>query len=1344
MGAKPGVQIDLFGAVPPRATGSARAVGETSLPGVRDVAPRIADPIPTKAVIPPSVIDVVSGKAIQDAGAELVYNRRNRVKTAKGWSDIAHLNDALKVKEAVKGNVWPKPDYKQLIEDGMQPMVAHIVKQVYDSVAVKPVIGGRDVLDDAALQRYIAGLNRVESGVMQWARDSVALKHWADSNARYAGAMLGQRISITELAAERKTLLDAVCPGGWKEYRAEVLISGGNKLLAALQPKFDEIKRAIKAIDGGWPEKREAWEVQGFRVVENPVVIVDKLSSRNDGYFLTVHDKYVKSFDSEADALAAAALIKPFVLFGKRGFVDSFESETAAIDAAKERTRREKGGVVGEKGERVEAIEREGVSRRMEGEDVSSERLKSEFGLKGVNFGNWMKTPSARAEAQLHLNHAFDSLHDLAEILGVPPKAMSLNGMLGLAIGAQGAGGAYAAHFVPGVNEINLTRTNGAGSLAHEWAHAMDHYFATQAGLATAEEPYLTEHAHLGLMKPVRQMVDGKVIASEVPRFSEVRPEIVSVFGAIVDAMDKRLNTADEAQTEREARLGKAKGSLENWLKAIRRDFDFQPIHGLMVQRNGKGVLFMDAFDEMAARVRAGDVGYGRQAISKSAYISPVVVEMRDLYKAKTGRVYSIDNIKSLQHWIDTVGYQQAQIATDEEHVPQKVATEFAKNANALDKEKGGKSYWGTRLEKFARAFDAFVSDELEARGARNGYLSHPGRAGVTVPMGAEREAVNGAFRTLVDKVKVREMDRGAVLFSCGKNGSAASQDMSVSVIETEINRMRQDWSAMPPVKVVNKVSDLPFTAPINTDGAYCDGRVYVVAENIENMKQLQKVMAHECVLHHSLEEMLGDYGFSKLHCGIQKLKKSGDTVVTKLADEILQRYGVLSPQNETKEIVARAGEQCLDDTGNVKVGFGFMKSVFAGVASWFRDHGISFPFTNIELQGIMHDAGEWVKRDVRGHAGGKRVPAHSADRLDGAVLNSFAGVRAENAPLDALRLAREMMLSGVADRAIWQETGWTFGFADGKPRFEIPDNLATWHGTVVRHPDVYKAYEDSAFPLCDIPWYKVKKAGGAYYSPEGMERIVVGGDESEKLSSGLHELQHAIQYREGFARGGKPEDFHEQDVTDKELSRINQEVHRLYEQNPEFYRDSVKATQLQIAVKDKFGSSNGDVNDPLVQEWWAAIDQRDTHPESVAWFSLKSEECYMARDRVLVSPMDQYTRLAGEVEARLTQARRGMSADERAAAYPVDQMDVAVKDQIVRLGAQVPGLVVDGLHSGKVLDVAAGVVTQKVGRGGETVRHSACRLSSKVEIGDVVDIQYRDGVGVVGKELGTDKSLAR
>lgn len=900
----------------------------------------------------------VSGasRVIQDAGEELTYNRRNRVKTAKGWDDISRLNDSLKVKETVKSAIWPKPDFQQLITDGMQPIVAHIVKQVYDSVAVKPMIGARGALDDLTLQKYITALNRIEKGLMHWSRDREALKQWTNANLRVAGAMLGQRISIAELAAEPRSLLDAIYPEGWKACRDEVILAGGNKLLGALQPGHDEIKRAMKAINEGWPAKREAWEVQGYRIVENPNAVIEKFSHK-ESFFLTVEDSYLGSFDSLAEAEALKAQLKSFGLFSKRVMVGSFLTEQEAVDAAKLLTRRDKGSVIGEKGVSVEAVEREGVNRRIEGEDISSERLMLEFGLKGVNFGNWLKTPSAKAEAQLHLNHAFDSLHDLAEILNVPPKAMSLNGMLGLAIGAQG-GGSHAAHFVPGVNEINLTRSSGAGSLAHEYGHALDHYFATQAGLASKAEPFLTEHALLGPVREVTQLVDGKYVAAKVPRFGELRPEIATAFSTIVDLMEKRLNTKDEAKASQNAQLEKSKKNVAGWLKSIRRDFAGQE----------------DAFDVLAARVQAGDVGDGKIAISRAVHISPAVAEIRDLYKAAHERVYSLENIKGLQAWVDSAAFQQSKLAADADHVPQKVASDFSINARALDLEKGGKPYWSTKLEKFARAFDAFVSDGLVTRHAKNGYLSHTGATGERVPMGAERQAINGAFQGLINEFKVRETAQGVALFSAGQ--VAAATAMPVSSIAAEIERLKGQWREMPKVTVVNAASDLPFEAPANADGAYYDGQVYVVAGNIADLKQLQKVMAHECVMHHSLIDMLGPYGFSKLQHGIQKLKEADDPVVTALAENIQERYGDLPPDIETHEIVARAGEQCLDAQGNVRVEYGFMKGVFAGVAGWLRDHGMPVAFTNIELQGIMHGAGQWVKQGRDGASAARSMPS--------------------------------------------------------------------------------------------------------------------------------------------------------------------------------------------------------------------------------------------------------------------------------------------------------------------------------------------------------------------------------
>lgn len=117
--------------------------------------------------------------------------------------------------------------------------------------------------------------------------------------------------------------------------------------------------------------------------------------------------------------------------------------------------------------------DRSGPDRR-EG-DVTPEKFSDAFGFRGVQFGNYVEGPRRQSD----LNRAYDSLMDMAEVLKVPAKALSLNGRLGLAFGARGKGGknAAAAHYEPGQVAINLTKGNGAGSLAHEWFHALDNYF---------------------------------------------------------------------------------------------------------------------------------------------------------------------------------------------------------------------------------------------------------------------------------------------------------------------------------------------------------------------------------------------------------------------------------------------------------------------------------------------------------------------------------------------------------------------------------------------------------------------------------------------------------------------------------------------------------------------------------------------------------------------------------------------------------------------------------------------------------------------------------------------------
>ncbi|MFE8037055.1 LPD38 domain-containing protein [Escherichia coli] len=163
--------------------------------------------------------------------------------------------------------------------------------------------------------------------------------------------------------------------------------------------------------------------------------------------------------------------------------------------------------------------------------DVSPEQFSDAFGFRGVQFGNYVESPRRQAD----LNRAYDSLHDLADVLNVPTKALSLNGRLGLAFGARGKGKA-AAHYEPGEVAINLTKGNGPGALAHEWFHSLDNYFGrydvSTDGKITSGGDYMTEAQRAG-----RVFKDGRYVDAEYP----VRQEVYDAFKGVM----KAINSSD-------------------------------------------------------------------------------------------------------------------------------------------------------------------------------------------------------------------------------------------------------------------------------------------------------------------------------------------------------------------------------------------------------------------------------------------------------------------------------------------------------------------------------------------------------------------------------------------------------------------------------------------------------------------------------------------------------------------------------------------------------------------------------------------------------------------------------
>lgn len=166
--------------------------------------------------------------------------------------------------------------------------------------------------------------------------------------------------------------------------------------------------------------------------------------------------------------------------------------------------------------------------------DVTAEDFRQAFAFRGVEFGNW----AAQDERQKLVNLAYDGLMDMARVLGLPPRALSLNGTLGLALGARGSGRA-AAHYEPGKVVINMTKINGAGALAHEWGHALDHYF----GELDQTNPYSGHgrYASGGRGQPVT--------SSEDARLAQLRPEMQKAWDRVLQSIyTKTRSKAEEAR----------------------------------------------------------------------------------------------------------------------------------------------------------------------------------------------------------------------------------------------------------------------------------------------------------------------------------------------------------------------------------------------------------------------------------------------------------------------------------------------------------------------------------------------------------------------------------------------------------------------------------------------------------------------------------------------------------------------------------------------------------------------------------------------------------------------------
>lgn len=240
---------------------------------------------------------------------------------------------------------------------------------------------------------------------------------------------------------------------------------------------------------------------------------------------------------------------------------------------------------------------------------------------------------------------------------------------------------------------------------------------------------------------------------------------------------------------------------------------------------------------------------------------------------------------------------------------------------------------------------------------------------------------------------------------------------------------------------------------------------------------------------------------------------------------------------------------------------------------------------------------------------------------------------------MDNLSVARKMEEEKKDAKAIKMATGWERG-ADGKWRYEMPDakikdtidvggghivkryeDDMLWNGgklsDVIDAPELFKAYpqlkdvriETDAI-MNDMP------SNGEYNSKTNT--ITIHADELKYMNGILnHEIQHAIQDIEGFAKGGSPRLV--KGEVKKKLNEVTKQIRQL--------RAEGKEDEAKALVEKNRGLYN-------------AYQKNDDY--------------------------NSYKSLAGEVEARNVSARLNMTPEERRKSLAESTEDVARKDQIL------------------------------------------------------------------------------
>ncbi len=538
---------------------------------------------------------------------------------------------------------------------------------------------------------------------------------------------------------------------------------------------------------------------------------------------------------------------------------------------------------------RPENAQRIGAARR-EG-PVKDRAFIDTFGFRGVEFGNW----NNQEERQQLLDDAYDGLLDLAEVMDIPPKAISLNGELALAFGARGHGLSGArAHYEPSKAAINLTKMNGAGSLAHEWFHALDHYFGRQDGKASAEW-VIGEDGTRSLK--TSGSFEREAVSSGFRRSgSGVRLEVRQAYTALMDTMQRKAEQYVEDTARADAFVARSRKEVADRLNRLRADLAEQKNPQYWKRHNKPASAEqLAAFDTVAQQILEGvqldtelrstkpDAPMRRRnAFSGMRWTNDALEQISAIYKAVRGRSgFNADNNGELDRLRGVMsGYSsRLKMLADAQGGGEKtkqVPTQFAMDAKELDQGRGT-DYWTTPHEMAARAFQGYVEDMIAERGDSSPFLNYGPESAIIptpwgwkrpFPAGAERKTINQAFDKLVEAIETRETEEGVQLYRQGSDQPEAEAG-SASVSAEQLREALKASPELASVEVVQDFEELPLStrtrakrdgvAPEDLRGVHSSGKTYVVAGNHSSLADAIYTAVHEEVGHRGIRGLLGE-----------------------------------------------------------------------------------------------------------------------------------------------------------------------------------------------------------------------------------------------------------------------------------------------------------------------------------------------------------------------------------------------------------------------------------------------------------------------------------------------------